>query len=125
MPIESTPLRESLDHYARLLAHPNPSDPQNLKEIAEAAIALDQEVHKVIKVASPTLRAVAEDVEEMLKAPISEVSMLTAAQHYLDDCDPAELKILVQELSRNSFASAAVQQELSLLSSSISEKGPL
>jgi len=123
--MSSVSLRQTLDNYARLLSHPNPSDPQNLKEIAEAAVALDTEIHKVVKASSPAIKTFAEDVEKMLKAPISEVSMLTAAQHYLDDRDPAELKNLIEDLSRNSFASAALQQELTLLSASISEKGPL
>ncbi|MGH2637797.1 MAG: hypothetical protein ACRDF4_00690 [Rhabdochlamydiaceae bacterium] len=115
-----TSLGPALEAYAKLLAHPNPLDSQNLQTIAQQTVALDKLAHSVISAASPAIRSIANDLEHLLQSPLfNDVSILTASNNYLKNPSTAELSNLVQELCHNKLALGLMCVELTLLSSSM------
>lgn len=133
MPISKLPFPDSndvsslgsaIDSYARLLSHPNPASPQELRALAETTVKLDKLSQLVAHTASPAIKGTAEDLEKLLKSPLpvsesKDVSILTAAEHYLENPSTAELGPLVKELCHNSFALKVMHDELTILSNSV------
>ena len=122
-PGDSTSLGSAIDSYAHLLSHQAPATPQELKAIAEQTVKLNSLAQSVVHAASPAIRGAADDLEKILKSPLSvsdtNISILDAAEHYLKNPETAELKPLVEELRHNSFALDLMREELTLLSSSV------
>lgn len=118
-------LGQAIDYYATLLSHPNPTNSSDLQAIAQKTVELSKLAQSVMSAASPALRGAADDLEKLLQSPLSvpgmpgNVSILTAAEHYLSDPATAELGPLVQELCYNHFALGIMCNELTLLSGSI------
>ncbi len=120
-------LGQTLQTYAELLSHPNPSNPRDLEAIARTTVELRESAKSVMHAASPVLRTAASDLENLLQSPLSvkgitsTVSILTASEHYLKNPATAELGPLVQELCHNVYALERMRNELSLLSKEITE----
>lgn len=130
-PRNSNSLGQAIESYADLLSHPNPANTSELQAIAQKTVELSKLAQSVMHAASPALRGAADDLEKLLQSPLSvpgmpdNVSILTAAQHYLSDPATAELGPLVQELCLNSFALGLMCNELTLLSGSIKNQSAL
>lgn len=124
-PRQGSSFGEALESYAGLFAHPNPSNANELKTIAQKTVELSRLAQSVMHAASPIIRTAADGLEKMLTAPLSvaempkQVSILTAAEHYLNDPATAELGPLVQELCQNEYALHAMCRELTDLSAEI------
>jgi hypothetical protein len=113
-------LGSAIDSYAHLLSHPNPENPQDLRALAQQTIELNNLAQTVAHAVSPAIKNAADDLEKILKSPLSEnISILVAAKHYLENPETAELKPLVEELCHNSFALELMRNELTLLASSV------
>ncbi len=111
----------AIEHYAHIFSAATPRPDQ----IAKETIALSKQAHTVMTAASPVIKKAAADLEKLLETPVSipekpqGVSILTAAQHYMDNPTTAELEPLIKELYKNSLALKCMREELNLLSNSI------
>ncbi len=121
--MSSVELREALESYTKLLAHPDSATPSELETLAKKTIELSKLAHSVMQAASPALRSTAGDLEHLLKSPLSTpnntVSLLKASEDYLANPTNTELKELVQELGHNSLALGLMRKELTILSGEI------
>ena len=125
-PRGNPPLGQAIESYAKLLAHPNPTNPHDLETIAKKTVELSKLAHSVMHAASTAIRSTAGDLDKLLLAPISnEVSILKASEHYLENPANVELGDLVQELCNNSLALGLMCNELALLSGSIKNPNAL
>ncbi|MGR3973870.1 MAG: hypothetical protein QRY72_04825 [Candidatus Rhabdochlamydia sp.] len=124
-PFSAFPLENALNTYTRLFLEPDLLNPSHLNTLAKMAVELSRLAKITMDETVPPLKQIAGDLDGLLKAPVLmkeahlPISMLTAAQSYLQNPETNELVLVVQEISSHQLALQMMCTELSMLSYSL------
>jgi hypothetical protein len=118
MPSPEVSFISELSSYANFLLNAQLKG-EEVNELAEKTMHLWKRAQHE---ADSSLNHAAQEVENVLKAPLSilarpeQISIIKAAQDYLDKSNTEELPLLIQELHQNKLAFKALCNELLLIS---------